>query len=172
MRIVILSESASEGSLFPMCQRCSSCPALPGSLCPDAALSLLNPSFRTNFYFPFSIFRNSFACHTSAKSAAKRASDKDASPACPEHSRRERAQRVEGSQPSVKSCVCHRSEKSAAKFFPCHTSKNALPQVLYLPHIQDPPRGTRHRAQCHPEPKARDLLSSFAFRFSFLSALP
>ena len=76
---------------------------------------------------------NFFVCHRSEKLVAKRASDEDASP--------ERAQRVEGPQSIAKSCVCHRSAKSPPKSFPCHTSKNALPQVLCLPHIQDPPPG-------------------------------
>ena len=40
-----------------------------------------------------------------------------------------------------KSCICHRSAKSPSKFFICHTSKNALPQVLCLPHLRVPPGG-------------------------------
>src|SRR5713226_4987239 len=37
---------------------------------------------------------------------------------------------------------CHTSEKSAHKSKYCHTSENPLPQVLCLPHIQDPPGGS------------------------------
>ena len=37
---------------------------------------------------------------------------------------------------------CHRSEKSPANSKYCHTSENPLPQVLCLPHIQDPPGGS------------------------------
>ncbi len=35
--------------------------------------------------------------------------------------------------------VCHRSEETPAKSNACHTSENPLPQVLCLPHLQDPP---------------------------------
>jgi hypothetical protein len=50
----------------------------------------------------------SFIYHTSEKSPPKRASDKDASPACP-GPLGERASRVEGSQPSRNPCICHTS---------------------------------------------------------------
>ncbi len=40
-----------------------------------------------------------------------------------------------------KSFGCHRSEKMPAKSNHCHTSENPLPQVLCLPHLQDPPGG-------------------------------
>ena len=39
----------------------------------------------------------------------------------------------------AKSFSCHRSAKSPAKSNHCHTSKNLLPQVLYLPHLRTPP---------------------------------
>lgn len=42
---------------------------------------------------------------------------------------------------AAKSCICHRSAKPARKPFICHTSKNALPQVLCLPHLRVPPGG-------------------------------
>src|SRR5437016_11213790 len=42
---------------------------------------------------------------------------------------------------SAKSCICHRSEEFVRKSFACHTSENGLPQVLYLPHLRDPPGG-------------------------------
>src|SRR5213082_3476079 len=44
---------------------------------------------------------------------------------------------------AAKSCICHRSAKSACKSFSCHTSKNALPQVLCLPHLRHPPGGAQ-----------------------------
>ena len=39
---------------------------------------------------------------------------------------------------SPKSFVCHTSEETLAKSNACHTSENSLPQVLCLPHLQDP----------------------------------
>ena len=36
---------------------------------------------------------------------------------------------------------CHTSEKSPTKSNHCHTSEKPLPQVLCLPHIQEPPGG-------------------------------
>jgi len=36
---------------------------------------------------------------------------------------------------------CHTSEKLPPKSNHCHTSENPLPQVLSLPHLQDPPGG-------------------------------
>src|SRR5207248_4780520 len=39
--------------------------------------------------------------------------------------------------------ICHTSGKSARKPNHCHTSKKRLPQPLCLPHIRDPPRGTK-----------------------------
>jgi len=42
---------------------------------------------------------------------------------------------------SLISFPCHTSEKSPANSNHCHSSKNTLPQVLCLPHIQAPPPG-------------------------------
>src|SRR6266567_9260717 len=40
---------------------------------------------------------------------------------------------------SLNSFPCHTSEESPANSNHCHTPKNPFPQVLCLPHIQDPP---------------------------------
>ena len=39
----------------------------------------------------------------------------------------------------AKPFICHRSAKSAANLFPCHTSENAPLQPLCLPHLRYPP---------------------------------
>src|SRR5207245_2200634 len=43
----------------------------------------------------------------------------------------------------AKSCICHRSAKSACKSFICHTSKKAFLQALCLPHLRHPSGGAR-----------------------------
>ena len=45
----------------------------------------------------------------------------------------------------AKSCICHRSAKSACESFICHTSKKAFLQALCLPHLRHPPRSARSR---------------------------
>ena len=50
-----------------------------------------------------------------------------------------------------KSFACHTSAKSSAKSNHCHTSKNPLPQLLYLPHIQAPPGDTLSARAVLPE---------------------
>ena len=74
--------------------------------------------------------------------------------------------------PVTNSFICHRSEETPCKSFPCHTSKKPLPQVLCLPHIQAPPPGAPAPApRRHPEPQARELLclSYFEFRISYFA---
>src|SRR5216684_386552 len=69
---------------------------------------------------------------------------------------------------SPKSCLCHTSEKLARNSFACHTSKNSLPQVLYLPHIQAPPPGACVTAALVSS-RAEGEGSAFSFAF-FLTA--
>jgi hypothetical protein len=55
---------------------------------------------------------------------------------------------------------CHTSEKSPAKSNHCHRSQNPLPQVLCLPHIQDPPRGVPPGPKCIPSVSLKPELAT------------
>ncbi len=124
-------------------------------------------------------------CSHSALQPANRASHKDASP--------EGALRTEGSlfpmfkRSSPKSCLCHRFEETTHKSFPCHTSKNPLPQVQSLPHLRplplphlfacppwrathaSPPPGPRRRSTVSSRGPAEGSALSFAFPYFLTS---
>src|SRR5213080_4755907 len=184
-RIVILSELREPKDLFSMCQRPSSCPPFRGSLCsPAESLRTLPLCVRSFFPLPLADFLFHLTGFPLVTSLPKASAKGHASSV------------VRGSSPVTRheslvtnSFICHTSEETAHKSFACHTSKNPLPQVLCLPHIQDPPRGPpgpaprRHARPSsravipsrHPEPQARDLLClsllSFAFVFRFCLSL-
>ncbi len=139
----------------------SPCPAVPGSLCPDPALSVtLQPPIEIlasraprrdlltrGFCLPHAHLLSSLATrHLFTPS-------------------------FEGPLTTVpKSFPCHRSEKFARNSFVCHTSEKPLPQVQSLPHIQDPREATSRpvisSAARNPSSFTFIRFSNFAFRVS------
>ena len=171
-RIVILSELREPKDLFSMCQRPSSCPPFRGSLCsPAESLRTLPLCVRSFFPLPLADFLFHLTGLPPVTSLPKASAKGHASSV------------VRGSSPVTRhespvtnSFICHRSEETPCKSFPCHTSKNPLPQVLCLPHIQAPPPGplrppravipSRRRGSC-----SVFRISSFVFRVSSFSLL-
>ena len=164
-----------------MCQRPSSCPPFRGSLCsPAESLRTLPLCVRSFFPLPLADFLFHLTGFPLVTSLPKASAKGHASSV------------VRGSSPVTRheslvtnSFICHTSEETAHKSFACHTSKNPLPQVLCLPHIQDPPPGApwaRPAPSCeavipsrHPEPSSRAAgegsALSFAFVFRFCLSL-
>src|SRR5689334_905380 len=73
--------------------------------------------------------------------------------------------------PVTKFFICHTSAESAAKSFPCHTSKNPLPQPLCLPHLRHPPGGSLFRFPTARAPLATGHRSDLGRRITASSAL-
>jgi len=155
-----------------MCQRPSSCPPFRGSLCsPAESLRTLPLCVRSFFPLPLADFLFHLTGFPLVTSLPKASAKGHASSV------------VRGSSPVTRheslvtnSFICHTSEETAHKSFACHTSKNPLPQVLCLPHIQDPPRGPPGPApRRHARPSSRAAgegsALSFAFVFRFCLSL-
>ena len=157
-RIVILSELREPKDLFSMRQPFSSCPPLQGSLSSPAE-SLRTLPLCVRFFFPLPLADFLFGLPPVTRlpkaSAKGHASSvvRGSSPVTRHES------------PVTNSFICHRSEETPCKSFPCHTSKNPLPQVLCLPHIQDPPGPLRPPRNVIPS-RRRGICLSFVFRIS------
>ena len=147
-----------------MCQRPSSCPPFRGSLCsPAESLRTLPLCVRSFFPLPLADFLFHLTGFPLVTSLPKASAKGHASSV------------VRGSSPVTRheslvtnSFICHTSEETAHKSFACHTSKNPLPQVLCLPHIQDPPPGApwaRPAPSCEAVIPSRRRGICFVFRF-------
>ena len=191
--VILLALNATQGSelvasfasrriSLSMRQPFSSCLPLQGSLCsPAESLRTLRLCVRFFFPLPLADFLFHLTGLPPVTSLPKASAKGHVSSV------------VRGSSPVTRhespvtnSFICHRSEETPCKSFPCHTSKTPLPQVLCLPHIQDPPGAPAPAPHRHPKPHPESSsrvagegaalsfvfrVSYFVFRISYFSLL-